>query len=319
MAVSDEVAPDEWECRVFLAVAEHRQHTKAAEALSPSRPRHLRDRPYARQLVGKTIQRIERWCGEPLFEGTRGQLLLTARGREFERAARGVVGEYQQMRRAACDDGRPRLACLPHHAVFVAPAQARLLERFGRPRVEVEYLEPHRAVQLGRHALLVGPPAMGGRSVLLYTARLEAMVPAAHFPHARLSLPELLQRYRPMLHLTGVPDERVAEWGLDRPPPGPPDTVTAVLRLRHEACGQHWDGRVLVIPSDAALAFKAGMEFGGRGAEQFRWVPVVAGAPLTHEVRLTVRSAGDDEALEAAVAAVRSAARALPALSGGDP
>jgi hypothetical protein len=45
----------------------------------------------------------------------------------------------------------------------------------------------------------------------------------------------------------------------------------------------------------------------------------VAGAPLTHEVRLTVRSAGDDEALEAAVAAVRSAARALPALSGGDP
>ncbi|MFG2037006.1 hypothetical protein [Dactylosporangium sp. NPDC048998] len=325
LAVSDEVAPDEWECRVFLAVVEHRQHTKAAEALSPTRPRHLRDRPYARQLVGKTIQRIERWCGEPLFEGNRGQLRLTERGREFERAARGVVGEYRLMRRPARDAGLPRLACLPHHALFVEPAQARLRERFGGPRVAVDYLEPHyRAAELGRHALLVGPPPhrAGVRSVPLYTARLEAMVPAAHFADVRLPLPELLRRYHPELHLTGVPDERVAEWGLDRAPSGPPDTATAVLRLRHEAGGPDWDGRVLVAPSDAALAFKPGMEFGGRHAERFRWVPVVSGvpeAPLTHEVRLTVRAAGDAEAVDAAVAAVQSAARALPALAGGDP
>ncbi|GAA3457237.1 hypothetical protein GCM10018962_90710 [Dactylosporangium matsuzakiense] len=270
MAVSDDVAPDEWECRVFLAVAEHRQHTKAAEALSPTRPAHLRDRPYARQLVGKTIARIERWCGEPLFEGNRGQLRLTERGREFEKAARSVVGEYELMRRAAPSDGLPRLACLPHHAAFVAPAQARLLERFGRARIAVEYLEPHRhaASELHRHALLIGSPAVpGGRSVRLYTARLEAMVPAAHFPGVRLALPELLRRYRPIAHLTGVPEERRVAWGLDRAPganSGRPigDTAGAVLRLRHETAAR-WDGRVLVAPSDVALPFKSGMEFGG--------------------------------------------------------
>ncbi|MER7282347.1 LysR family transcriptional regulator [Dactylosporangium sp. NPDC000244] len=324
MAVSDDVAPDEWECRVFLAVAEHRQHTKAAEALSPTRPSHLRDRPYARQLVGKTIARIERWCGEPLFEGNRGQLRLTERGRDFERAARSVVGEYELMRRPGPGDGLPRLACLPHHAAFVAPAQARLVERFGRPRVAVEYLEPHRhaAPELHRHALLIGPPpAAGGRSVRLYTARLEAMVPAAHFPGVRLALPELLRRYRPIPHLTGVPEDRRAAWGLDRNPgagTGRPtaDTAAAVLRLRHETAAR-WDGRVLVVPSDVALPFKAGMEFGGRYADRFKWVPVVADAPLTYEVHLTVRSGGPDEAVEAAVAAVQAAARSLPHLGGG--
>ncbi|GAA4246609.1 LysR family transcriptional regulator [Dactylosporangium darangshiense] len=331
MAVSDEVAPDEWECRVFLAVVEHRQHTKAAEALSPARPRHLRDRPYARQLVGKTIRRIERWCGEPLFEGDRGQLRLTARGREFERAARGVVGEYELMRGFVLDEGLPRLACLPHHALFVAPAQARLRERFGRQRIAVDYLPPdqlrmrHHTPGLGRHALLVGPPRPpeGTRSAPLYTARLEAMVPAAHFGAARLTVVELRQRYRPVLHLPGVPDDRLAAWGLDRAAPTLGDPATAVLRLRHEASGAQWDGRVLVVPSDVALAFKPGMEFGGRRADRFRWVPVVAagdgGAALTHEVRLSVRPSLDDEAVEAAATALQAAARALPALSGGDP
>ncbi|WP_432987139.1 hypothetical protein [Dactylosporangium sp. CA-233914] len=320
MAVSDDVAPDEWECRVFLAVAEHRQHTRAAEALSPTRPRHLRDRPYARQLVGKTIARIERWCGEPLFEGNRGQLRLTERGREFERAARSVVGEYQLMRRAGRDDGLTSLACLPHHATFVAPAQARLLERFGRVRVAVEYLEPdrHVAPELRRHTLVVGAPATGGgRSVPLYTARLEAMVPAGIFPHGRLPLEDLLRRYHPMPHLTGVPGDRIAAWGLEGVGAGTStgDIAGAVLRLRHDSGGR-WDGRVLVAPSDAALPFKPGMEFGGRHADRFVWVPVVDEAPLTYEVHLHVRPGGPDDVVEAAIAAVRSAARALPALGG---
>jgi DNA-binding transcriptional LysR family regulator len=308
---------------VFLAVAEHRQHTRAAEALSPTRPAHLRDRPYARQLVGKTIARIERWCGEPLFEGNRGQLRLTERGRAFERAARSVVGEYELMRRTAPGDGLPRLACLPHHATFVAPAQARLVERFGRARIAVEYLEPHRhaAPDLHRHALLIGAtPPPGARSMRLYTARLEAMVPAAHFPGVRLALPELLRRYRPIPHLTGVPEDRRVTWGLDRHPSwanGQPtgDTAAAVLRLRHETAAR-WDGRVLVTPSDVALPFKAGMEFGGRYADRFKWVPVVAEAPLTFDVQLSIRPGGPDEAVEAAIAAVQTAARALPHLGG---
>ncbi|WP_432836485.1 hypothetical protein [Dactylosporangium sp. CA-092794] len=323
MAVSDEVAPDEWECRVFLAVAEHRQHTKAAEALSPSRPRHLRDRPYARQLVGKTIQRIERWCGEPLFEGSRGQLRLTERGREFERAARSVVGEYQLMRRVAREEGLPRLACLPHHAAFVAPAQARLRERFGRPRIAVQYL--HDDAGLRGPALLVGAarPAPDARAIPLYTARLEAMVPAGRFPAEGLALPELLQRYHPLLHLTGVPADRIDAWGLRGPAAAPAggsaDIATTVVHLRHEA-GAAWDGRILVAPSDVALAFKPGMEFGGRHADRFTWVPLVLDGPLTHEVRLTVRrGAEDDEAVPAAIVALQSAVRALPALAGGNP
>ncbi|GAA2381800.1 LysR family transcriptional regulator [Dactylosporangium salmoneum] len=308
MAVSDEVAPDEWECRVFLAVVEHGQHTKAAEVLSPARPRHLRDRPYARQLVGRTIQRIERWCGEPLFEGGRGRLRLTARGREFERAARGVVGEYRLMRRTARDEGPPGLACLPHHALFAAGLGA---------RVTVEYLDGYdHPGGLGRHPLLVGPAIAGVRSVPLYTARLEAMVPAAQAGAGRLTVPELLRQYRPELHPAGVPRDRLAAWGLGGVPVAP-DAAAAVLRHRAAA---DFDGGVLLMPSDAALAFKPGMEFGGRRADGFRWLPVWAAAPLTDEVRLTVRPAGGDErAVEDAAAAVRSAVRALPALAGGDP
>ena len=151
----------------------------------------------------------------------------------------------------------------------------------------------------------------------------EAMVPAAHVGAVRLTLTELRQRYRPVLHLPGVPDDRAAAWGLERPAPALGDPATAVLRLRHEASGPQWDGRVLIAPSDASLAFKPGMEFGGRRAEKFRWVPIVTsgngGAALTYEVRLSIRPAADDEAVDAAVAALQAAARALPALGGGDP
>jgi len=302
MGVSDDVAPDEWECRVFLAVVANKGHTKAAEELSPVRPQHLRDRPYARQSVGNTIARIERWCGgEKLFVRTEGQLRLTARGREFELAARNVVAEYRLMRREP-DRGPslPRLACLPHHAQFVARAQAMLLERSGRARVEVQYLEQrHRGESEFRHhavarlqqdlyRILIGPPVAGAEFVSrpLYEARLEAMVPVAHFAGGAMPLTDLIQRHRLLLpprdaRSRRLMEQRIREWGIDdhrrdeRVAAETFDTCTSVMRLRHEASGDRWDGCVVVAPSDVALAFKPGREFGGLHADRFTWVPVV--------------------------------------------
>lgn len=355
MTVSDEVAPDEWDCKVFLAVAETRGHTRAAELLSPDRPAHLRERPYARQLVGKTIKKIERWCGEPLFEGARGDLRLTERGRRFELAARSIVAEYRLMRRdGGSGGGLPRLACLPHHAQFVAPAQARLAERLGRETVVVEYLEPrHRGesefrqhavprLQQGLYRIVIGPPVHedGFSCVPLYEARMEAMVPAAHFPADAMSLTDLVQRHRLLLpprdmRSRKLMEERIVAWGIDdfrkdeRVLVETYDTSTSVMQLRHEAGGAHWDRRVVVVPSDVALAFKAGMEFGGRHAERFKWVPIFHEAPdgarqlLPQQVYVTVRSdarRGEPAAhgsVTAILGAIREAVRDLPGLSGG--
>ena len=66
MPVRD-VAPDEWECRVFIAVAEHRTFAAAAKVLSSES-----GKDYGSRAVAKVVSKIERWLGAAPFEQTLG-------------------------------------------------------------------------------------------------------------------------------------------------------------------------------------------------------------------------------------------------------
>jgi hypothetical protein len=75
------------------------------------------------------------------------------------------------------------------------------------------------------------------------------------------------------------------------------ETVTSIMRMRNEARRGARDTRVVVVPSDVALAYKPGKEFGGLNADKFKWVPIyhVDGReahPLTMEVCVTRKKQG---------------------------
>jgi hypothetical protein len=73
---------------------------------------------------------------------------------------------------------------------------------------------------------------------------------------------------------------------------------------------------VVVVPSDVALAYKEGMEFGGRNAERFKWVPIYHRDDdgtehlLRMEVCVTVRRS-NREKLATVVAALQTAVERL--------
>src|SRR5258706_242401 len=148
MPVRD-VAPDEWECRVFIAVAEHRTFAAAAKALSAQTGKE-----YGSRAVAKVIAKIERWLGVPPFEQTlRRAKQPTARGEDFLRAARAIVGEYQALREPERAFTVPTLACMPHHLPMVAQAEAALAQK---PGLRVEFLERDSyvgATAFGRYAV----------------------------------------------------------------------------------------------------------------------------------------------------------------------
>src|SRR5690348_12093491 len=124
--------PDEWQCLIFIAIAEQHSISGAARALTESRGSVCQ-----RRTVEKAKQRIEDWYGgEPLFLRQGNRLLLTDKGQIVLEAMRNVVTEYRLLRTSATDaDAPPLVACHPHHARFVTRAAALLRERgSGRDR-----------------------------------------------------------------------------------------------------------------------------------------------------------------------------------------
>lgn len=94
-------------------------------------------------------------------------------------------------------------------------------------------------------------------------------------------------------------EERIAQWKIHDPylhtrvAAETYETATSVLRIRNEAHRAARDSRVVVVPSDVALIYKPGKDFGGRTADKFKWVPIYhtddRGEPhlLTMEVCVT--------------------------------
>ena len=340
--------PDEWECHVLIAVAEERGTTRAAQRL-----RRLRGGKYERQSVEKTIRKVEDWAGEQLFrrDSSTRQMYPTERGRQVVAVARRVVTEYRLMRQRTARESPPVLACLAHHAHFVSIAEDILFERRGAGApaepVRVEYLEDrHRGegefhqyavnrLHDGDYQLIIGPPVAdaGLASTPLYRARLEAMVGVAH--EDRISLTELVTGHRllvppPEMRSRRLLEESIQRWGV--PDPGPDvrvaaethETATSVMRVRseHRRRGTG-DSRVVVVSSDVALAFKQGMEFGGRHAERFKWVPIYHRTDddryhlLEMQVCATTRR-GERADLTGVIAALRAAVDRLNSDPGHD-
>jgi DNA-binding transcriptional LysR family regulator len=334
MPVRD-VAPDEWECRVFIAVAEHRTFAAAAKALSAQT-----GKAYGSRAVAKVIAKIERWLGVPPFEQTLSRAKqTTTRGEDFLRAARAIVGEYQALREPERAFTVPTLACMPHHLQVVARAEAALAQR---PGLRVEFLDRDSYVgatafgryavgrlQRDRYQLVVGPPVSGDATLVskdLYEARLEAMVPAARGP-TPVALTDLVQEYQVFLpplesRSRRLFEDRLAEWapGLRNGVPAQrasSETTTNVLRVCHRP---NSDRCAVVASSDVALAFKPGREFGGSQTERFVWVPIYHRDAdgvihqLTQRVSVTVKRT-DAAALFPVMDQLRRAVSQVPELA----
>ena len=334
MPVRD-VAPDEWECTVFIAVAEHRTYAAAAKALSART-----GDDYGSRAVAKVVAKIEGWLGAPAFEQTVGRAKVTTeRGEDFLRAARTIVGEYHALRQPDRSSQQPTLACMPHHIHVVARAEAALARR---SPIAVQFLE--RACYVGdafnRYAvgrlqrdlyqLIMGPPVPGDRTLVckdLYEARLEAMMPAATAPPA-ISLTALVSDHELFLPPPGsrsrrLFQDRIAAWGVPdvhlqtRAERESRETATSVLRVHCRADREH---HVVVAASDVALAFKLGREFAGPPAQRFRWVPIYhrdeqgTVHQLTQKVCVTMKRAAAPS-LFPVVEALRKAVAHVPELA----
>jgi hypothetical protein len=149
-----------WECRVFIAVAEHRTFAAAAKALTAQTGKE-----YGSRAVAKVIAKVERWLGVPPFEQTLSRAKqTTARGEDFLRAARAIVGEYQALREPERAFTVPTLACVPHHLHMVARAEAALARKTG---LRVEFLDRDSYVgtaAFGRYAVWGGCSVTGTNS-----------------------------------------------------------------------------------------------------------------------------------------------------------
>lgn len=334
MPVRD-VAPDEWECRVFIAVAEHRTFAAAAKALSAQT-----GKDYGSRAVAKVVAKIERWLGVPPFEQTLSRAKqTTARGEDFLRAARAIVGEYQALREPERAFTVPTLACMPHHMHVVARAEAALAKN---PGLRVEFLERDSYVgatafgryavgrlQRDRYQLVVGPPVSGDTTLIskdLYESRLEAMVPTARGT-TPIALTELVHEYQVFLpplesRSRRLFEDRLAEWapGLRKgvpPQRASSETATNVLRVCHRP---NADRCAVVAPSDVALVYKPGREFGGSQAERFVWVPIYhrdsdgVVHQLTQRVSVTVKRT-DAAALFPVMDQLRRAVSQVPELA----
>ena len=289
-------APTEWDCCVFIAVAETHGAQAAADRLATTYRRE-----YRRQSVEKAVKRMEEWVGAPLFERHPDRrLYLTRRGSGFLQSARAIVTQYGLMRNES-EQPLPRLACLPHHTHFVARAEDRLINDppVGTEKVAIDYLpQDHRGEsEFQRHAvsllrsnvyqIIIGPRMDDAafESTALYWTQLEVMV-GLHHPQAEMSLTQLVGEYRMLVPPNDMRSRRLLETSIVEhhiPDPGQQvrvagetyETATSVIRLRAESDRRaDRDKRVVVVPSDVALSFKSGMEFGGRHADRFKWVPL---------------------------------------------
>jgi DNA-binding transcriptional LysR family regulator len=301
--------PTDWDCRVFIAVAENRTYDAAAKQLG-----EVRD-SYSRQSVGRAVEKVEGWANAALLQRKAGGTYsLTPAGDRFLAAAKQVVALYDRIDSGTVEPPLWTLACAPHHTQFVTIAAERLRDaNGGADKIRVEYLE---RTERGEHQfqgepvdrlvrqefrLIIGPEVdkSGLRSIPLYHAQLEAMVDK-RFPSDRLPLGDLVTRYEALLQPQDIRARRTLEDAIaqaDVVDPGgvriameTTETAASVMRLRTERRRRGGRERVMVVPSDVAQPYKDGMEFGGLGASKFKWVPIHASSgPLRLPTFVTVR------------------------------
>jgi DNA-binding transcriptional LysR family regulator len=295
-------APDQWACVVFIAVAEYKSRKRAVEYLFEEHGEVITP-----EGVSAIVRKIEEWLKEPAFEEDKdrrkGNLVLTPRGKRFLRFAKRIAASYQEERRPTLERSLPKIVCFPHHVYITSRLECALRQEHGGydDRILVEELAhsgwsddtfEDRALfplTLGHHEIAIGAATAEHKQDLqsdrLYTAHLEALVHVG-FAHGTLSLTDLVTQYRAMLPPEDARSRKLLEsWIAEHriPDPGKKRRVAAetydIMTSVQRVCDDHrvfgpMVRRVVVVPSDVALLYKAGSCFGGVALQASKWVPV---------------------------------------------
>lgn len=124
--------PDPELLRTFLAVARHRNFTRAAEALYVTQP-----------AVSRRVARLERQLGLPLLERLGKAIHLTEAGEALAREATGLLGEVERLAesvraRRSGERGRLRIGASTTPGLYLLPPVL-VAYRAAHPEVEVRY------------------------------------------------------------------------------------------------------------------------------------------------------------------------------------
>lgn len=116
--------------RYFLKVADHQNFTKASEELGVSQP-----------ALSRSVLKLEKELGQPLFERQTRNVLLTDAGRQFRTRAEQILALVEDTRAELTDDGetgRVRIGAIPTIAPFFLPHVLRYFrDRYPRAKVVV--------------------------------------------------------------------------------------------------------------------------------------------------------------------------------------
>ena len=167
--------------RYLLAVAEHRNFTRAAEALHVSQP-----------TLSQQIKQLEESLGAPLLDRTGRSVSLTDAGQAYVRYARLALQDLQAGTRAIHDvqdlrRGHLRLAMTPTFTAYlIGPLLARFNELYPGITLSVEELTQDRIeVALGEDLLDIGIGFTGEHGLeidceALFVEELSLVVSASH-------------------------------------------------------------------------------------------------------------------------------------------
>jgi len=283
--------PDLRHLRLFLAVAEERNFTRAAERV------HM-----AQQAVSKAVAQLERELGVELLERTTREVRLTPAGAALLATGPDAVAGVERAFAAAVEVGRGlagtvRLGATPALGLGVLDAATEAL-RGGAPDLAVAFLEV-RPRDIER--------VLRDRSVDVVLARTVAVGPevesAALRPtRAVIALPEGHRLAgRETVRLAELDGERLLVWS----PPGTPYTDILLARVR--AGGAH------VEPVESRVTGTHGLadldEHGAVALVPEGWPPRpgVAFAALEDDVTLPLLVLWATGAPPAAVARLRAA------------
>ncbi|MBV8305137.1 MAG: LysR family transcriptional regulator [Acidimicrobiia bacterium] len=223
--------------RVFVAVAEERNFTRAAERL------HL-----AQQAVSKSVAQLERELGVRLLNRSTREVTLTAAGAALLEEAPGLLrGAERAFAHARAigqgEEGRLRLGVSP----AIGPEEVELLSRAAHadapeltiavtPMWPADVASALRARTIDLAALRVPPPG-----------RVEQLTPVAELPVAAALPVDHLLAVRDTLAWNDLDGERLVVWN----PPGTPYTDLLLdMAQRH---GAHLTPIVSKIVGDRGL------------------------------------------------------------------
>jgi DNA-binding transcriptional LysR family regulator len=178
---SSAVSIDTRQLRYAITAADHGSFYKAARALDVEQ-----------STLSRTVSKLERAVGAPIFERTRAGVKMTPSGIDFIRGARPLVATADKLvaKMRAAGQGRAGSIVLGHNSsVSAGNLRATIMNwRVSHPDVEVELVEADRSVLFAGLdtgvidiAILTGATGPEGfRSEPVWSERILAALPMSH-------------------------------------------------------------------------------------------------------------------------------------------